>query len=150
MYWNEKIDLVKKKFPGELKDPFRDGPEIIKKIVRKLFDCTMLNFIESENRTDLLGHCTLIKRCSLKQLYEEELPRLNNGSNYWLFLLKVPMGPDFQVYDCKYQALRELVYLSSGLDEQEFCIVEKKYTWLLFFKIDRPNNTVTIYKIESL
>jgi hypothetical protein len=29
MYWNEKIDLVKKKLPGELKDPFREGPEII-------------------------------------------------------------------------------------------------------------------------
>lgn len=149
MYWNEKIDLVKKKFPDEFKDPFRAGPEIVKKIVTILFDCTMLNFIESENRAELLGHGTLIKRCSLKQLYSEELPRLDNGSNYWLFLFKIPMGSNFQVYDCKYQALRELVYLSSGQDEQDFCIVDKKYAWLLFFKIDRLNNTVGIYNVGS-
>jgi hypothetical protein len=116
MYWNEKIDLVKKKFPDEFKDPFRAGHEIVKKIVTILFDCTMLNFIESENRAELLRHGTLIKRCNLKQLYNEELPGLDNGSNYWLFLFKIPMGSNFQVYDCKYQALRELVYLSSVQD----------------------------------
>jgi hypothetical protein len=149
MYWNEKIDLVKKKFPGEFKDPFRAGPEIVKKIVTILFDCTMLNFIESENRAELLRHGTLIKRCSLKQFYNEELPRLDNGSNYWLFLFKIPMGSNFQVYDCKYQALRELVYLSSGQDEQDFCIVDKKYAWLLFFKIDRPNDTVEQIKASQ-
>lgn len=150
MYWNEKIDLVKKKFPDEFKDPFRAGPEIIKKIVAKLFESTLLNFIESENRAGLLKHGTLTRHCSLKQLYNEELPRLDNGSNYWLLFVRLPMGSNFQVYDCKYQALRELVYLSSGQDEQEFCIVDKKYAWLLFFKIDRPKDTVEIYNAGRL
>lgn len=150
MYWNEKIDLVKKRFPDGFKDPFRAGPEIIGKIVARLFRCTMLNFIESENRAELLKHGTLTKCCSPGQLYNDELPQLDNGSNYWLFLFKVPMGPDFQVYDCKYPALRELIYLSSGQDEQEFCIVDKKYAWLLFFKINRAHKTVEIYNAESV
>ena len=56
------------------------------------------------------------------------------------------MGSSFQVYDCKYEALRELLYLSSGQNEQEFCIVDKKYSWLLFFKVDRMKDIVEIYK----
>lgn len=28
MYWNEKLDLIKRRFPDEFKDPFRSGPEI--------------------------------------------------------------------------------------------------------------------------
>lgn len=149
MYWHEKIDLVKKKFPDGFKDPFRAGPEIITKIVTRLFGCTMLNFMESDNRAELLRHGTFVKQCSLSQLYNEELPGLDNGSNYWLFFFKIPMGSSFQVYDCKYGALRELIYLSSGQDEQDFCIVDKKYAWLLYFKIDRPNNTVGIYNVGN-
>jgi hypothetical protein len=149
MYWSEKLDLVKKKFPNGFKDPFRAGPEIVKKIVTILFESTMLNFIESENRAGLLKHGSLTRRCSLKQLYNEELPRLNNGSNYWLLLLTTPMGSNFQVYDCKYQALNELVYLSSGQNLQEFCIVDKKYAWLLFYKVDRSNDIVEIYNTKD-
>jgi hypothetical protein len=148
MYWNEKIDLVKKKFPSEFKDPFRAGPEIIKKIATILFETTLLNLMESEDRAGLLKQGTLTKLCSLKHLYHEELPRLNNGSNYWLLLIEVPMGSNFQVYDCKYQALKELVHLSSGQDHQELCIVDKKYAWLLFFKIDRTKDMVKIYNAE--
>jgi hypothetical protein len=46
--------------------------------------------------------------------------------------------------------LKELIYLSSGQEEQEFCIVDKKYAWLLFFKIDRPKDMVEIYNTERL
>ncbi|QJB31520.1 hypothetical protein HF324_09115 [Chitinophaga oryzae] len=110
-----------------------------------MFKTTLLNFITSENRAGLLKHGSLTRRCTLKQLYNEELPMLDNGRNYWVLFVKIPMGADFQVYDCRYQALRELIYLSSGQDEREFCIVDKKYAWLLFFRINRPKDMVEIY-----
>ncbi|MCF6404830.1 hypothetical protein L3C95_18165 [Chitinophaga filiformis] len=150
MYWNEKLDLVKRNFPDGFKDPFRAGPEVVKKIVTILFKSTLLNFIESDNRAGLLKHGSLTRRCSLKQLYDEELPRLDNGHNYWLLLVSTPMGPNFQVYDCKYPALNDLVYLSSGQEQREFCIVDKKYAWLLFYKINRSNNIVEIYNAKRL
>jgi hypothetical protein len=134
MYWSEKLDLIKKKFPKEFKDPFKAGPGIVEKIVAILFKSTLLNFIASENRAALLKQGSLIRRCSLKQLYNEELPRLDNGSNYWLLFVNIPMGSSFQVYDCKYQALKELVYLSSGQEEQEFCIVDKNTPGCFFLK----------------
>nr|WP_295874751.1 hypothetical protein [uncultured Chitinophaga sp.] len=149
MYWSEKLDLIKKNFPDGFKDPFRAGPEIVEKIITRLFKSTLLNFISSENRAALLQHGALTRRCTLKQLYNEELPGLDNGHNYWLLLVKVPLGNRFQVYDCQYQALRELLYLSSGQDEQEFCVVDKKYAWLLYYRIDRPKGIVEIYHAES-
>lgn len=118
MYWHEKLDLIKKKFPDGFKDPFRAGTDVIRKIVETLFKSTLLNFTESENRVGLLKQGILTRTCDLKHLYSEELNHLNNGSNYWLLLIQVPMGSNFQVYDCKYPALKELLYLSSGQNEQ--------------------------------
>lgn len=149
MYWNEKLDLIKRRFPDEFKDPFRSGPEIIRKIVAILFKSTWLKFVASENRAGLLAHGSLIRSFSLKQLYSEELPRLDTGSNYWLLLVNIYMGAGFQIYDCKYQALKELVYLSSGNETREFCVVDKKYAWLLFYKIDRLKDIVEVYKVGS-
>ncbi|WP_235021670.1 hypothetical protein [Chitinophaga eiseniae] len=119
------------------------------KIVTLLFKSTWLNFIEAENRAELLQHGTLTRRCTLQQLYNEELPVLDNGRNYWVLFVKVPMGNRFQVYDCQYPALRELIYLSSGQDGREFCVVDKKYAWLLLFRIDRMKDMVEIYRAPS-
>jgi len=147
MFWNEKVELVKSKFSSaDFKDPFRKGGGITEKIVVILFKSTWLNFVKSENRVALLKEGVLAKSCTVKQLYENELPLLNRDKNYWLLLINLPMGSSFQVYDCKYEPLRELLYLSSGQDEQEFCIVDKKYYWLLFFKIDRDKDLVKIYR----
>ena len=149
MYWNEKIDLVKKKFPAkDFKDPFRFGVEIIGKIIVKLFKSTLVNFSESEDKVKLLKQSTHLKTCTVKQLYKDELPQLDKDKNFWLLLIKLPMGPNFRVYDCKYEPLQELLYLTSGQVQQEFCLVDKKYLWLLFFKVDRINDTVEIYKTE--
>ena len=151
MYWSEKIDLVKKKFPvSDFKDPFRSGGEIIEKIIVKLFKSTRLNFSKSENKAALLKHGVLIKTCTVKQLYEEELLHVDKDRNFWLLLITLPMGSNFKVYDCKYDPLRELLYLTSGQKEQQFCIVDKKYAWLLFFKVYRIIDVAEIYKTGTI
>jgi hypothetical protein len=152
MYWYEKIDLVKKKFSVEdFKDPFRSGPEIIEKIIVKLFESTKLNFYNSESKETLLKHGVNIKSCTVNQLYKVELPKLDNDKNNWLLLINPPMGyRGLEVYDCKYEPMRELLYMSSGLAIQEFCIVDKKYSWMLFYKIDRAKDIVEIYKTGNI
>lgn len=152
MYWYEKIDLVKKKFPAEdFKDPFRSGPGIIQKIIVKLFESTMVNFSNSESKETLLKDGVCIKSCTANQLYKDELPKLNKDKKNWLLIINPPMGFRYlEVYDCKYDAMRELLYMSSGQSKQEFCIVDKKYSWLLFFKIDRTKDIVEIYKTGNV
>ena len=151
MYWSEKIDLVKKRFPvTDFKDPFRSGGEIIEKIIVNQFKSTWLNFSESENKVILLKESELIKTCTTKQLYDDQLPALRKDTKFWLLLIKLPMGPNLQVYDCKVEPLRELLYLSSEQEEQQFCFVDKKYSWLLFFKVDRIRDVVEIYKTGNV
>jgi len=87
-----------------------------------------------------------IKRCTVKQLYQDELPHLDKDKNFWLLLINLPMNTGLTVHDCKYEPLRELLYLSSGQNEQVFCVVDKKYSWLPFFKVDRTKDLVEIYK----
>jgi hypothetical protein len=139
MYWEEKIDLIKKQFPGDFKDPFRAGREVIQKIVAHLFNSRVSDFTQFDDKAALLKNRTFTKQCSVKQFYNEELPRLDNGSYYWLFFINVPAA-GLRVYDCKYPALKELVSLSSG----EYCIVDKKYAWALFIKIDSSKDLVEI------
>lgn len=150
MYWSEKIEIIKKRFPAaDFKDPFKSGRAIIEKIVVKLFDSSWMKFSSSENKAALLKQVVEIKNCTVKQLYKEELPQLDKDKNFWLLLMKLPMGSQILVYDCKYEPLRELLYLSSGQNEQEFCIIDKKYSWLLFFKLDSIKDTVEIYRSEN-
>lgn len=61
MYWTEKIDFVKKKYPEiDFKDPFSSGGEVIEKIIVKLFESTWLNFSKSENKSALMKQAVLI------------------------------------------------------------------------------------------
>lgn len=150
MYWIEKIDLVKKKFQAaDFKDPYKRGGEIIEKIIVRLFESTWQNFYEAENKAVLLKRGVLVKTCTVKQLYHNELPLLRKDRSFWLLLINLPMGPDLRVYDCNYSPIRHLLYLSSGRSEQQLCIVDKKYLGLLFFKINTDTNTVEIYEMGA-
>lgn len=147
MYWTEKIDLLKKKYPAaDFKDPFTDGKQVIEKIIARLFKTTWLNFTQAENKATLLRHGGCIKTITVEQLYKKELPGLQNGRNYWLLMLNLPMDLGYKVYDCKYEPLKELLLLSSGQMKQEVCVVDKKYEWLLFFEIDNNRDAVKIYQ----
>lgn len=147
MHWNEKIDLVKNKFsPAEFKDPFRTGKNIIDKIIQKLHNASFQKFEQTVDKETLIKDGILLKTCNVQQLYKEELPKLPKDNNVWLLLVQVPMGSGLKIYDCQYEALRELVYLSSGLSKQDFYIVDKKYAWLLYVKIDHESDLVSIHQ----
>ncbi|MBD2770252.1 hypothetical protein IC235_20390 [Hymenobacter sp. BT664] len=151
MYWNEKVELIKRRFSDlDFKDPFRSGGKIIEKIIVKLFGSTWQNFTSAANRSTLLKQGKLLKTCTMNELYKDELPLLGSDQNFWLLLINLPMGSGFHVYDCKYEPLRELLYLSSGQNEQEFCVVDKKYSWLLLFRLNRVKNLVEIYTTGNI
>lgn len=104
MFWIEKIQIVKKKFPpSSFKDPFREGNKIIEKIIVRLLNSTWLNFHNSLTRETLIRNGHLLKICTIKQLYTDELPQLDIDINFWLFLVNIPLATDFRVYDCKYE-----------------------------------------------
>lgn len=150
MYWQEKIDLIQKKYPAsDFKDPFRSGKEVVEKIITKLFNTSRQKFLATNDRSALLKDGKLLRTCTVRQLYQVELARLEKDKHFWLMLMNLPMGADIGVYDCKSEPLRELLYLSSGSNEQDFCIVDKKYSWLLYFKLDREKDIAEIWTAES-
>lgn len=148
MYWEEKIDLVKKKFgPDEFKDPYIDGPRIVEKIIRDFHHATLLAFNAAANKSQLMKHVTATKQYTVTELYQTELPALPGDKNFWLLLTTVPQGKPNMVYDCKKTALMHLVSLASGQEVQEFYIVDKKYTWLMFFRLEgTTTKQVRMYK----
>lgn len=68
MYWNEKIDLIKKQFPPNLfRDPSYEGREIVEKIVLKLHHSTLSGFRRSEDRAALIRNGSLWGIFTVKQ-----------------------------------------------------------------------------------
>jgi hypothetical protein len=146
MFWNEKIELIKKQFSVEgFKDPFSMGTEIIEKIARKLHGTSRQNFENESHKESLIQNEFLLKKCSIEAFHKEELPNLSLKRNFWVLLPSVPMGADMRIYDCKYEALRVLLSLWAGQESQDFYIIDKKYAWLFYFKIDSINDIVEIY-----
>ncbi len=147
MYWEEKIDLVKKEYPAPLfKDPFRQGGAIIEKIIRNFHNATYLTFVQSDDKRSLMKNCKLIKETAIIDVYQKEIDKLDENTNYWLLLIQMPMGEGIKVYDCQKEAISYILYLASGLNKLEFYIADKKYNWLTYFNIDRSLNTASIYK----
>lgn len=147
MYWQEKIHRLKRKYsPAQFRDPFWRGRKIISMIMQKFFH--LLSEGEHCHHLDItqIRDCTLIASCTTKTLYQEEMAKLLEGVNYWLLLINPPMGSGYQVYDCQKEALREVLYLSSGASESQFCIVDKKYRWFTFIDVNHQQNIAKIYK----
>lgn len=149
MYWPEKLDILKKKYSSsEFRDMFREGGNVIEKIIRKFHYATYMTFTESDNRKSLLKNCELVKETTVLGA-DRYLDELEDNINYWQLFVRTLMGNDFQVYDCSKKPLLDLYYLSSSIKEQEFYIVDKKYKWLLYFVIDRNENNACIYKSNN-
>ncbi|SHE78660.1 hypothetical protein [Dysgonomonas macrotermitis] len=149
MYWQEKLNIIKKKYPSLVfRDMFHSGGEVAEKIIRKFHNATYLTFKQCDDPKTLLKDCRLVKETGILEL-ENYLYELEDGINYWLFLLNPPMGNTFQVYDCRKAPLIDLYYLASGREDLKFYIVDKKYEWLLLVEIETEENTAFIYESKA-
>ena len=146
MYWVEKIEIIKKEFnSAEFKDPFYNGNHIIKKIINKFHNVKPDDFYQIDDKENLIKNNVFIKECSVENIYKNEMEKLELNTNYYLFLIDIPMDR-YKIYDCQKNALRYLLYLSSSLEKQRFYIIDKKYNWLNYFIIDKKTNKAKIYK----
>lgn len=151
MYWNEKLDIIKKEYPAPIfKDIFREGGGVIEKIIRIFHDATYMSFTQCNNLETLLKDDIEPKEMTILELENKISESLEEDKNYWLFLIDIPMGKRFQIYDCQKKPLIDLYYMaSSRLFKFRFYIVDKKYNWLYYISMDRSENTARIYKSEK-
>ncbi|HWK02010.1 MAG TPA: DUF6756 family protein [Puia sp.] len=142
MYWEEKIDLLAKKYgQTAFKVPFTDWPEIMKKIEN--------SFIIKENANTHFSNWAGNIRQKIKfdevafNKLENYMVLLSGSIHYWVVIVpgRNPNEKHY-VYDCKLPALMALIELCSG----DFYIIDKKYQWLTYFNRDREANMVHVYK----
>ncbi len=136
MFWEEKIDLIAKKHgPDGFKNPFTAWPGILKSI-----EDTFIIQTEHDNWEDNIKRKEELATFEVFFL-DTVLSSLPDDTNYWLVMM---MG-DYPtakrlVYDCSTAALKEMISLS----KYSFYIVDKKYSWLTYFKCDPEK--ITLYK----
>lgn len=137
MYWEEKIDRLKKEVdPTDFKVPFTDWSTILKKIEDKFVikENSDFPFSNWDNRLKEKKPINKILTANIN----DELNKLDSSQNYWMVLTKDK--PDFKnlVYDSKLTVIKIL----SGLWHGDFYIVDKKYNWLTYFKRDTIDTEV--------
>ncbi|WP_430516958.1 DUF6756 family protein [Chitinophaga niabensis] len=136
MFWEEKIDQIAKKHgPHGFKDPFTSWPDILKNMEDRFIIKTY-----DSNWEDNIKRKEELVTIEIEEL-DTLLSSLSNDANYWLVMM---MG-DYPtakrlIYDCNTAALKDLISLS----KYSFYIVDKKYSWLTYFKCNAEK--ITLYK----
>jgi len=139
MYWEEKIDWLKKEYaPADFHVPYTDGQSIL----RKIEAC----FIERNNSATIswsknIKHKHLLDKVSLAQ-FDQFLNKLDVGTNYWIVVFDDRLTVKQMIYDGKPAVISQLASMAGG----SFFIVDKKYTWLTWFHLDRDKQELTVYK----
>jgi hypothetical protein len=142
MFWEEKIDRLKKIFPdSDFRNPFTDWSDILRTIEAK-FIIKEDSAYHFTNWADRIKERTPVRTIP-RQMIHEEIAKLDRGQNYWLVITTddTPTAKHL-VYDCKTNALEAILSMIAG----DFYIVEKKYGWLAYFKKDSVNGRVEIIK----
>ena len=138
--WEEKIDLLKNNFSSqEFQVPFVDWSNILKKIESK--------FIIKENGMCPLTNWTSnVKNRQFSQSIDRSelsgmLEKLDECQTYWFVTVMgdAPTSKQY-VYGCNPKTILCLSSISSN----DFFIVEKKLTWLAYFR--RTEHKIEIYK----
>lgn len=145
MYWQEKIDILKKKFPQtDFRNPFMDWPKILKKMEAKFIIKENTNF-HFTNWAGRLKNKVLVKTIIHQSIYQE-IKKLSPDTNYWVVIVygDYPTSKHL-VYDCKLNSLEALLGFTIG----DFYIIDKKYNWLSYFKIDREKGKVSLFKTAN-
>ena len=139
MFWDEKIEVLKKKFPqDQFRIPFSDWSSILKKIETKFFKHGW------EYRFTYWSECLKGKapiRIISRQAIAQEIAKLGSRQKYWVIIARDnPPTTEHFVYDCKVDAMKALLSIAPS----DFYLGDKKYEWLAYFKVDRAENRIIL------
>src|SRR5688572_3373768 len=128
MYFEEKIDRLKRRFSDQdFKDPYLSGIEILKSIEKKFIVVKDIRYDLNNLASGYTKWSENIKnKIEIKSLDTSELPqwvkRLDPNSNFWMVLTPYSTANSKLVFDCKPNALIELLFIS----RTSFSLVDKK------------------------
>ncbi|POY35123.1 hypothetical protein C3K47_17130 [Solitalea longa] len=149
MFLDEKIDRLKRLFqPEDFKVPFTSGSQILKSIesefiIRKDVSNSHNNLRwKYSNWFDNIKKKLLVKAIDLNR-HSEWIDKLDVNTNYWMVIAyqSAPSMKHF-VYDCKPNALLAL----HSISQDDFMIVDKKYCWFAYFRVDGQTQQAAIYR----
>ena len=146
MFWEEKIDRLKSKFSQEhFRVPFSDWEEIFKNTEAKYIKkgWPVYHFC---NWSENLKEKTHIRNIS-RQDIATEISKLDSTQNYWVFIVfaDYPTSKQF-VYDCNVDAMKMLLSIAPA----DFYIGHKKHEWLIYCKVNRSENSISINKTKVI
>lgn len=140
MWWDEKIDILKREFPRDhFRVPFSDWSGILKKIETKFFkhsrEYRFTYWSESLNGKRPIRSISRLE-------VGKEIAKLTSEENYWVIIALSPNNPttEHYVYDCKIDAVTALISIAPA----DFYLGDKKYEWLAYFKVDRAENRMVL------
>lgn len=130
MFWEEKIDIIKKKYDSkDFKVPFTNWSEIFGQIERRFIVKknsqnhykNWIGNIKDKIQIQIVTDAILI----------EQLNVLGRSENFWLVIISGnEENGRHLIYDCKLPVIVELINMS----DTSFLIVHKKYDWLACFE----------------
>ncbi len=139
MFWEERIDQLKEIIDSrDFRVPYSDGSDILKKIEDKFIVTSNTNYHFS-NWAERIKSKTRVKNVLTSNLIKE-FKNLAPNKNYWVVLSGDDVGSKNLVYDCKPPVIADLIKLWG----KDFYIVDKKYSWLVYFRYNEGN--IEIYK----
>jgi len=146
MHWEEKIDGLQSKFSQEqFRVPFSDWSEIFRKVeARFIINEWPVN--QFYGWSEKLKGETHIRNISQLDI-DKEISKLDISQNYWVFIVFVNNPTSkLYVYDCNVDAIRALLSIAPS----DFYIGHKKYEWLVYFKKDLSENTVSLIRPKEI
>ena len=146
MYWEEKLHFIKQKYLAPIfKDMFREGRIIEEKIIRTFHKATCLTFKEENNYECLLKKINSSEDISILEFEKSFWGNFEDGNNYWLYVIDMPMGSSYRVYDCQKLPIISIYFSISVLERARFYIVDKKYKWLYYIDVKKLESTASIF-----
>lgn len=142
MAWVELIDGLSERYPQEqFKVPFTAWAGIFRNIEERF----IIKKWSQEKYRNWLGNVkkeVLIKTILCQEI-ENEINKLDTNTNFWLVIVYGDSDRSTQyVFDCHVKPMQELIRWAPA----DFFIVEKRYKWLTYFKVNKNTNEVSISK----
>lgn len=141
MGWESMIDGLTKHYPGKFLVPFTTFRDIFRKIEEKFIIKEWSQYMY----TNWLGYVkkeTHIKTIPLSEL-DNEISKLDNTSNYWVVIVwGTGQSARQYIYDSHIDPMKVLISRAPA----DFFIIDKRYNWLTWFKVDRDKKEVSLFK----